>query len=79
MAQGQLQEDAFSVISYWRCLLGVAGPVRIASANVTGADAVEVDETVAVRGVVIRVLMSPAAGFVVAGVELESDFELACY
>ena len=60
------------VIGHWRRLLGVAGPARI-------ADAIEEDVSVAVGGVVVRVLASLAAGVVEGVVELESRFELARY
>ena len=52
--------------------LGAAGSVRI-------ADAVEEGKTVAVGGVVIRVLTSSAAVVVEGVVKLESGFKLACY
>ena len=50
----------------------MAGPARI-------ADAIEEDVSVAVGGVVVRVLASLAAGVVEGVVELESRFELARY
>ena len=43
------------------------------------ADAVEEGKTVAVRGVVIRVLTSSVAVVVEGVVKLESGFKLACY